>query len=95
MPTSPGGRVYELGLPGTSPLPDGSQQSPSPRYGANLTAYAVLDDPAKGKQVSQNLNYFVAVSCGFDASLNTVFISDTPGDNSAAAGTIKTTWNLQ
>jgi len=95
VPTSPAGHVYELDLPGTSALPNGTQQSPPQRYRVNFTAYAVLDDPAKGKQVSDNFNYYAAASCGYDANLNTVFASDVTADNRAAPGTIKTTWNMQ
>lgn len=83
------GKVYDWDTPGKQ---NGNSANSVYRFRANFSEYAV----ANGVTVSAApVNFYVRVSCKFDASGNPSLDTTVAGDNQAGTGTTATTWNLQ
>lgn len=90
-PSISGGNIYDLDTPGVK---NGTQANSVYRYRVNFSEYATLSD---GKTVVSTapLNYYVRISCTFDANGNPSLDTTVSGDNQIGLGTTKTSWNLQ
>jgi hypothetical protein len=87
----PGGTIYDLDPPGVQ---NGDTFNSVYRYRANFSEYATLADGTTTVSASP-VNYYVRVSCKFDANGKPSLDTSVTGDNQVGAGTTKLTWNLQ
>lgn len=90
-PSSSSGNIYDLDGPGVG---SGNQAGSVYRYRANFQEYATLPDGTTTVSTAP-LNYYVRLSCKFDASGNPSLDTTVSGDNQIGLGTTKTSWNLQ
>ena len=87
----PGGVIYDLDPPGVE---NGDSFQSVYRYRANFSEYATLADGTTVASANP-VNYYVRLSCKFDANGNPSLDTTVSGDNQVGSGTTKTTWNLQ
>ena len=85
-----GGKIYDLDTPGVK---NGNSFQSVYRYRVNFSEYATL--PAGTVISTAPLNYYVRLSCRFDASGNASLDTSVAGDNQIGSGATSTTWNLQ
>jgi hypothetical protein len=87
----PGGLIYDLDVPGVQ---NGDSFQSVYRFRANFTEYATLADGVTVVSTAP-VNYYVRLSCKFDANGNPSLDTSVSGDNQIGLGTTKTSWNLQ
>lgn len=90
-----GGKAYELDAPGAS-LSGTFPVGDSGRFRANFDEYAVLGPSTSTVKVStQDMLWFVRVSCTKNSSTSVILDNTYPGDNQIGLGTTKLSDNLQ
>jgi hypothetical protein len=88
------GSEYDLDDP-SALLPGSLAVGDTYRYRVNLDEYAVLGTSTSTTKVSQDMDFYVRVSCQKNTSTSVIFDNTYSGDNQIGLGTTSLSDNLQ